>query len=71
MLSDYVLAKSLDEALEALRGGNARVVAGGTDLWLDLKSGKVSVDTLVSISGISELKEISMCDGRIRIGAAV
>lgn len=71
MLRDYVLAKSLDEVLEALRRGNARVVAGGTDLWLDLKSGKVSVDTLVGISSISELKEISMCDGRIRIGAAV
>jgi carbon-monoxide dehydrogenase medium subunit len=71
MLKDYVIAKTVDGALTALRQGNAKVVAGGTDLMLDLKSGKVQVDTLVDINSIDELKNIELVDGQIRIGAAV
>ena len=71
MLKDYAIVKTVDSALAALRRGNAKVIAGGTDLILDLKSGKVQVDTLVDINSIDELKKIELLDGQIRIGAAV
>lgn len=71
MLKDYTIVKTVDSALAALRLGNAKVIAGGTDLILDLKSGKVQVDTLVDINNIDELKKVELLDGQIRIGAAV
>ncbi len=51
----------------------ARLVAGGTDLVVELdRGGHRSVELLIDISGIAELTEISESgDGRIRLGAGV
>lgn len=71
MLKDYVIVKTVDDALAALQQGDAKVIAGGTDLILDLKSGKASTATLVDINSIDELRKLELSDGQIRIGAAV
>ena len=65
---------SIDEALDLLASydGQARVVAGGTDLLLDLMHGShPPVEALVDVTHISTLDAITEKDGWIVIGAAV
>ncbi len=72
--SHYVLAQTIDEALRAMASapGMARLVAGGTDLLLDIQQGHQSpVETLVDISGIQELQCVEMRGDTIFIGATV
>lgn len=73
MLQDYLFPESLNEAVSLLEknGGQARIIAGGTDLLLDIPDGKVKTGFLVDISKIKELKNILLKDGVIEIGAAV
>lgn len=69
----YLRPVEVGEALEALRlsPGSARVVAGGTDLLLDLQQGRHSpIHTLVDISRIPELREIRIEPDGIVVGAA-
>jgi carbon-monoxide dehydrogenase medium subunit len=64
-------ATTLEEAAAVLAryGTKARLLAGGTDLLVDLKTGRVRVAQLVSISRIDALRGISEADGNLRIGA--
>lgn len=69
----YHLARSIDDALQALSAaqGPARVIAGGTDLLLDLEQGRHSpVDTLVDVSAIPEMGQLELRAGELFIGAA-
>ena len=65
--------QSLSEALKLLRihSGTVRIMAGGTDLLVDLKQDNIRVAHLVSIKGIEGLSGIEEKDGRVRIGALV
>jgi len=69
----YQRPKDISEALQFLEeaGGRGRVIAGGTDLVLQLKEGQREADLLVDISGLEELKQIEEKDRWIRIGAGV
>jgi CO/xanthine dehydrogenase FAD-binding subunit len=69
----YKKPKDLSEALTFLEkaGGKGRLIAGGTDLVLQLKRGDYHADILVDITGIQGLKKIEEEDGWIRIGASV
>jgi CO/xanthine dehydrogenase FAD-binding subunit len=70
----YLLPKTVDEALSDLRdaSGLARVVSGGTDLLLDIRQGRhPSVDTLIDVSGVSEMRNIHSDESWIYLGAAV
>lgn len=70
----YVTPRTLDDALAALRrsAGGARVVAGGTDLLLDLQQGRhAPVETLVDITRLPELLEIRLEAQTLFVGAAV
>jgi xanthine dehydrogenase FAD-binding subunit len=70
----YYLANNILEALQVLAsaGGKARVIAGGTDLLLDLQQGRHNpVDVLVDINSIPEMNSIKISDGSLFIGAAV
>ena len=46
------------------------VLAGGTDLLVDLKQGKRRHEDLVSLTGIPELRSIGLDGDRLSIGAA-
>lgn len=48
---------------------DVRLLAGGTDVLVDLKTGRVGVAHLVSISRIDALRGISETDDGLRIGA--
>jgi CO/xanthine dehydrogenase FAD-binding subunit len=69
----YQKPRDVSEALQFLveAGGRGRLIAGGTDLVLQLKEHQREVDLLVDISGLKELKQIEERDGWIRIGAGV
>lgn len=70
---DYIRTKTIPEVLEALGKwhGSARIIAGATDILLDMDSGKVKADALVDIMNVRELKELKMEDGKIVIGGGV
>lgn len=66
----YLAPASLDDALAALAGGNATILAGGTDLMPQSSAGKVVFrPILLNIRRIPELGGVEIADGRIRIGA--
>jgi CO/xanthine dehydrogenase FAD-binding subunit len=74
MWNHYFTPKDIREALDLLEQypGQSRLIAGGSDLVLDLSYGRVpSVDVLVDISSIPALKKIKFESGMITIGSAV
>jgi CO/xanthine dehydrogenase FAD-binding subunit len=70
---EYLVPTSLEEALAMLkeRQGRARVIAGGTDLIIQLKKKEVTARCLVDVTNLDELKGIELEDGFIRVGACV
>jgi carbon-monoxide dehydrogenase medium subunit len=70
---EYLVPTSLEEALAMLkeRRGQARVIAGGTDLIIQLKKKEVTTRRLVDVTNLDELKGIELEDGFIRVGACV
>lgn len=71
MRFDYLQAVTLDEAISALvaRNGRARPVAGGTDLFLQIRSRRIKPDCVIDISEIPDLNGMTYdeTDG-LRIG---
>ena len=69
----YHAPTSVDAAVELLAGAGAggRVMAGGTDLLVQLRSGIFEPDVVVDIKKIDETQAISQEDGAFRIGASV
>jgi CO/xanthine dehydrogenase FAD-binding subunit len=58
-------------ALLAKASGVARVLAGGTDLLIQMKNDMVEPDLVVDIKNIPEMRQIAEEKGRFRVGAAV
>jgi len=73
MWQEYLFPSSVEEALTMLaeREGRARLVAGGTDLIIQLTEGQRSANCLVDITRIPELDKITLEDGMIVLGANV
>ena len=69
----YVSPLSAKEASNHLfsENGVSRVLAGGTDVLVQMKSGMVEPDLIVDIKKIPGIREIVLLDGFYRIGAAV
>ncbi len=70
----YVAPKTLDEAVRAFAAaaGAGRILAGGTDLLVQMRNGVVAPGTIVDVKKIGELTSIEETkDGGFRIGAAV
>jgi carbon-monoxide dehydrogenase medium subunit len=68
--TDYVAAATVAEAIDALRQDGARLLAGGTDLLVQMRSGRVRPKLIVDIKRIPEMTEIRAEDGGFVIGAA-
>jgi len=53
----FTAPKTVDEAIRALAGasGLAKPLAGGTDLLVQLRSGRIRPDLIVDTKGIPEL----------------
>ena len=70
-IAAYYEASTVQEAI-ALRAAhpNAKIIAGGTDVLVQVRSGKLAGCELLSIHDIAELKGVTMeTDGTIRIGS--
>ncbi len=67
----YHQPASLDEALSLLAasGPSTRVVAGGTDLWPNMKRRHQSAETVISLMQIPELAGIQVRDDAYVVGA--
>ena len=69
---EYLAPKTIDEALNLLdkyKDKNIRILAGGTDLLVKMKTIDLKVDYLINIKNISELNFVDTEQG-LRIGAA-
>jgi carbon-monoxide dehydrogenase medium subunit len=71
---DFEAPNTLGEAVSLLasKGDRARVIAGGTDLLVQLRGGRRSIDVVVDVKGIPELNELSYdSQNGLVLGAAV
>jgi CO/xanthine dehydrogenase FAD-binding subunit len=70
---DYAAASSTEEALATLASlrGQGRLIAGGSDLVIQLQRGERKVGCLVDITRIPGLDEIKLQDSYIIVGATV
>jgi xanthine dehydrogenase FAD-binding subunit len=67
----YERPKTVQAAVAALQGGDARVLAGGTDLVPQLREGRRQAARVVDLKHIPELMAISVLpDGGVSVGAA-
>ena len=72
---DYLTPASLDEAFDAMaeHRGRYRIVAGATDTlpWArEGRAGDVHIPVLIDVTKIPQLRELSIGDERVRLGAA-
>ena len=69
----YESPESLDAAVALLAGadGEARVLAGGTDLLVQLRAEVIEPTLVVDVKRIPEMCSITAEDGGFRVGAAV
>ncbi len=72
MWQNYYVASNLNDALKMLseQGSRARIIAGGTDLMLEIERDiRKDVETLIDITKIEGCNEIALgADGKIHIG---
>lgn len=66
-------ASSVEEVLRLLSeySGRAKIIAGGTDIIIALREGKLNAEILVDISSVDEMKFIKYNEEYVEIGAGV
>ena len=69
----YLSPTTVDDAVAMLaaQDGECRILAGGTDLLVRMRSGFAEPDAVMDIKRIDDLRRITREDGGFRIGAAV
>ena len=70
---DYVRPESLNEALDFLaeHGSETEILAGGTDIVVDLKSGELKKKYLLDVGRLNALKGIKVTPEGLSVGASV
>ena len=70
---DLLMPQTMSEAITMLaeRSPDARPLAGGTNLIVDMRDGRRRPDVLVNIAGLEELKAIGSEDGHVVVGGGV
>lgn len=69
-IENYLAPTTIAEAAEALAAGNVIVLAGGTDLMLQLEAKQAAGEaTLMNIRRIAEMRGVSVDGDQVRIGA--
>lgn len=72
-LEEVYKGENVDEVIELLDkyGKDAKIIAGGTDIVIDLRNNRIDPKVLIDISSIEELKGIKDKGEYIEIGAGV
>ena len=72
-MTEYLIPTSTEEAISLLGTyhGEARIIAGGTDVMPDLRKQKINPRCLVDITRIPGLDQIKVMEDFIEVGAAV
>ena len=65
----YFQPHSVEDALEIAQTSEAAFLAGGTDLVLHMRTGKVQPSGIIDLGKISVLREIKITDGFLDIGS--
>ncbi|MGB5987700.1 MAG: FAD binding domain-containing protein [Desulfobacterales bacterium] len=70
---DYIRPDSLNAALDVLaeKGRSTQILAGGTDVVVDLRSGERTPDVLLDVSRLPELRVLELNGEELSVGAAV
>jgi CO/xanthine dehydrogenase FAD-binding subunit len=70
---DYIRPQDLDQALDFLsdHGPDTTILAGGTDVMIDTRSGTLQSKYLLDVSRLSAMREIEVRDNELTIGASV
>jgi len=70
---DYIRPQGLGEALDFIKehGPDTTILAGGTDVMIDMRAGSLQSRYLLDISRLPALREIEIRDTGLTIGAAV
>ena len=73
MNTGYVRPRTLAEALAFLaeNGGKTKIVAGGTDVMVDLRAGALRTEILLDVSRLEALRGIELTGDGLVVGAAV
>lgn len=73
MIKEYYQPLKLTDALNflSLSPGSAHILAGGTDLLVNMRNGQIKPEVIVDISKIGELKTIAREGKNLSIGALV
>lgn len=66
---DYVRATDVESALDALRGGEAKLIAGGQSLLPMMNLRVAAPERLIDVDGVRELDTVVVADGELVIGA--
>ena len=69
----FIQPKTVEDALEAAYNHieNFKYVAGGTDVFVNKYQGNETSGCLIDITGISELRAVTISDSHLKIGALV
>ena len=67
----FVSANTVEDALAAMQHATceSRVLAGGTDLMVELESGRTQPDLVVDVWKVDELRRIRATDAGLEVGA--
>jgi len=70
---EYIRPKNVGSALDFLRdnSGDTTILAGGTDVMIDMRSGVLKRRYLLDVSRLPELRQIKFDNGELTIGAGV
>ncbi|MBC8438191.1 MAG: FAD binding domain-containing protein, partial [Deltaproteobacteria bacterium] len=70
---EYIRPLNLKEALSFLweKGEDTKIIAGGTDVMVDLRSEGLDKKYLLDISRLEELKGIELNNKELSVGAGV
>ncbi|MBF8983119.1 FAD binding domain-containing protein [Lutibacter sp. B2] len=71
MINKCINPKTVEEALDILEsnGKDVKLIAGGTDLVIDLRNNKIDKNILMNISKLKELRFITIDENEITIGS--
>jgi len=69
---EHYAPDSIEELLEMLKSKpNAKLIAGGTDLPLQMKQGTAQPETVISLKNVEELRGFSVSKNGYRLGAGM